>query len=80
MQQRKEASAALETVNKICVALLIVGGLNWGLIGLFNFDAVGWLFGGTTALISRIIFAIVGIAAICAIPGLFSSNPRREST
>ena len=41
----------METVNKICVALLIVGGLNWGLIGLFNFDAVGWLFGGTTALI-----------------------------
>ena len=70
----------MEIVNKICVALLIVGGLNWGLIGLFNFDAVGWLFGGTTALISRIIFVIVGIAAICAIPGLFAANPRRENT
>lgn len=63
----------MQTLNKIFVALLIVGGLNWGLVGLFNFDAVGWLFGGTTALLSRIVFVVVGAAAIGAIPGLFSS-------
>lgn len=63
----------MQTLNKIFVALLIVGGLNWGLVGLFNFDAVGWLFGGTTALLSRIVFVVVGAAAIGAIPGLFAT-------
>ena len=57
----------MQTLNKIFVALLIVGGLNWGLVGLFNFDAVGWLFGGTTALLSRIVFVVVGAAAIAAL-------------
>ena len=51
---------------KICVALLIVGGVNWGLIGLFSFDLVGWLFGGSASTI----FTLVGLAALGAIPGL----------
>lgn len=56
---------------KICIVLLIVGGLNWGLIGLFGFNLVAWMFGGATSAISRIIFALVGVAAVCAIPSLF---------
>lgn len=56
---------------KICVILLIVGGINWGLIGLFNFDVVAWLFGGAQSLLSRAVFTLVGVAALCAIPGLF---------
>ena len=63
MQQRKEASAALETVNKICVALLIVGGLNWGLIGLFRFDLVAFLF-GDMSWFSRIVYVLVGISGL----------------
>ena len=56
---------------KFWIVLLIVGGLNWGLVGLFSFDLVGWLFGGTASAISRIIFTLVGLAALGAIPSLF---------
>ena len=52
---------------------MIVGGINWGLIGLFQFDLVGWLLGGSTSLWSRIVYTAVGAAALCGIPGLFSN-------
>ena len=55
---------------KICLVLVIVGGVNWGLVGLFSFNLVGWLFGGSASTISRIIFTLVGLAALGAIPGL----------
>ncbi len=51
--------------------LVIIGAINWGCIGLFGFDIVGSLFGGQGAIISRIIFAIVGIAGLWAITFLF---------
>lgn len=69
----------MQTLYKICLVLLIIGGLNWGLVGLFSFDLVGWLFGGSASLLSRIIFVVVGISAICAIPSLFSSASRSGS-
>ena len=62
-------------LDKIALALVIIGGINWGLIGLFGFDLVGWLFGGTASLISRIVFTVIGAAALCAIPGLFAPGP-----
>ena len=40
--------------DKICLILAIVGCLNWGLVGLFSFDLVAWIFGGTDAILSRI--------------------------
>ena len=52
---------------KICVILIIIGGINWGLIGLFSFDAVAWLLGGSASLLSRAVYTVVGIAALCAI-------------
>ena len=58
--------------SKICIVLLIVGGINWGLVGLFSFDLVGWLFGGTASAMSRIIFTLVGLSALGAIPSLFT--------
>lgn len=58
---------------KICIALLIIGGLNWGLIGILNFDLVAFIFGGGS-LLSRIVYTIVGVAAVCSIPALFSSG------
>lgn len=61
----------MSVMYKICLVLLIVGGLNWGLVGLFNFNLVAWLFGGAASWLSRIIFILVGIAAICSIPALF---------
>ncbi len=56
---------------KICIVLIIVGGINWGLIGLLNFDAVAWLFGGAQTLLARAVYTVVGISAICSIPSLF---------
>jgi len=55
-----------------------VGGVNWGLVGLFQFDLVGWLLGGSTSVWSRIVFALVGLAALGAIPEMFSEEPEEE--
>lgn len=53
----------LNSFDWIAIILLVVGGLNWGLVGLFNFDLVATLFGEMTPL-SRIVYVIVGISAI----------------
>ena len=62
--------------KKVLLLLSIVGGINWGLIGLFSFDAVAWLLGGSASLLSRAVYTVVGIAALCAIPSLFGSEPQ----
>ena len=56
----------MEIMNKIFLGVLIIGGINWGLIGFFGFDLVAWLFGGQGALLSRIIYAAVGISGLYA--------------
>ena len=61
-------------LDRISLILLIVGGLNWGSIGLFKFDIVSWLFGGQADLISRIVYTIVGLSAIWCISLLFRSR------
>lgn len=58
--------------------LIIIGALNWGLIGFFGFDLVASVFGGQLSLISRIIFALVGLAGIYAISFLFPSKTVSE--
>ena len=60
----------------IALTLLIRGGINWGLVGIFNFDLVAWLFGGTDSIISRAIYIIVAISAIWCISLLFRSDQR----
>ena len=60
--------------KKLLLLLAIIGGINWGLIGLFSFDAVAWLLGGSASIWSRIVFTLVGIAALCGIPGLFTDE------
>ncbi len=59
---------------KICIVLIIVGGINWGLVGLFGFNLVAWLLGGAQSIFSRAVFTLVGAAAICAIPSLFDAG------
>lgn len=57
----------MPALNVIAMILLIIGGLNWGLVGLFNFDLVAALFGGTVgtySTLSRVIFTVVGLAAL----------------
>ena len=62
--------------DKIALTLLIIGGINWGLVGIFNFDLFAWLFGGTDSIISRAIYIIVAISAIWCISLLFRSDQR----
>lgn len=56
----------MKTLNIVALTLLIVGGLNWLLVGLFDFDLVAALFGGQDTILSRTIYVIVGICAIYA--------------
>lgn len=65
-------------INKIALLLVIVGGLNWGSIGLFGFDAVAWLCGGQASIISRIIYSLVGLGALWCITLLFRDNTTAE--
>ena len=62
-------------MDTIALILSIIGSLNWGLVGIFRFDLVAWLFGGQTATVSRIVYALVGLAGIWCITLLF----RRKS-
>ncbi|MBE6836191.1 MAG: DUF378 domain-containing protein [Clostridiales bacterium] len=61
-------------LDRISLILVIIGALNWGSIGLFRFDIVGWLFGGQGAIISRIIYTLVALAGIWCISLLFREN------
>ena len=58
----------------IALILSIIGCLNWGLIGVFQFDLVSWLFGGTGSLFSRLIYTVVGLAGLWSISFLFRKN------
>jgi uncharacterized membrane protein YuzA (DUF378 family) len=68
-----------KTLNGVAAALLIVGGLNWGLVAIAEFDLVAWLFGedfGTTNAATRIVYGLVGLAAVYGIAALLG---RRQS-
>ena len=65
----------MQTFYKACLILMIVGGINWGLVGLFRFDCVAFLFGGQTGAISRVIYALVGLAGLWCITMLFREDP-----
>ncbi|MEE1171057.1 MAG: DUF378 domain-containing protein [Ruminococcus sp.] len=58
-------------LDKIALTLLVIGGLNWGSIGIFQFDLVAFIGGGQTGIFSRIIYIIVGLAAIWCVTLLF---------
>ena len=58
-------------LNKIARVISIVGALNWGLIGLFSFDAVAWICGGVATLAARIIYTLVALGGIWCISLLF---------
>ena len=60
--------------DRICLILVIIGALNWGLVGLFEFDLVAWAFGGAAAVISRIVYTLIALAGIWCISLLFREN------
>lgn len=63
-------------IDKICLMLVILGSINWGLVGIFQFDLVAWLFGGSDAIVSRIIYSVIALAGIWCISLLFRDNGR----
>lgn len=65
-------------IDRIALLLLIVGGINWGSVGLFNFDIVGWIFGGTDTIGARIIYVIVALCALWCISLLFRERTTEE--
>ncbi|KKK38069.1 membrane protein [Mesobacillus campisalis] len=57
----------MKTVNLVALILLVVGGLNWLLVGLFEWDLVGGLFGGMDSALAKLVYILVGLAAIYSI-------------
>jgi len=66
-------------LDRISLILVIIGAINWGSIGLFKFDIVAWIFGGQGAIVSRIIYTIVGLAGIWCLSLLFRENEVLET-
>ena len=58
----------------LALILSIIGCLNWGLVGIFRFDLVAWLFGSQTALLSRILYTVIGLAGLWSISFFFRKN------
>ncbi len=61
-------------MDTISLLLSIIGCLNWGLVGIFRFDLVAWLFGSSASLVSRIIYTVIGLAGLWCISFLFRRN------
>lgn len=61
----------MSVISRIALALVIIGAINWGLIGLFQFDLVAAIFGGQDAALARVIYALVGISGLWCIGLLF---------
>ena len=66
-------------LDKTALTLAIVGALNWGAIGLFQFDIVAWLFGGQGAMLSRIVYTLVALAGVWCISMLFRDTAAAQS-
>lgn len=67
----------MSLIQRIALALTIIGAINWGLIGFFQFDLVAFLFGGQDAIISRVVYGLVGICGLINIGLLFTPNKHR---
>ena len=67
----------MRAINQITLLLLIVGGLNWGLVGLFEFDLVATIF-GEMSLLSRIVYTLVGVSAVWQILPLVRDDETRQ--
>ncbi len=68
-----------KNMDTIALILSIVGCLNWGLVGIFQFDLVAWLFGGAGSLFSRLVYTLVGLAGLWCISFLFRRNAVRDN-
>lgn len=67
----------METVKRIALTLVIIGAVNWGLIGLFQFDLVAAIFGGQDSALARVVYTLVGLSGLVSIAILF--DPMEET-
>lgn len=65
----------MKVIDKIALVLLIIGGLNWGSVGIFGLDIVGALFGGSASALSRLVYILVCLSAIWCITLFFREDP-----
>ena len=61
-------------MDKLALWILLIGGINWGLVGIFRFDLIAWAFGGSDSIISRILYIVVALSAIWCISLFFRKN------
>ncbi len=66
-------------MDTLCLILATIVAINWGLVGFARFDLVAWIFGGQTAGVSRVIYAVVGIAGLWCITMLFRKKGHQEA-
>ncbi|KXF74798.1 hypothetical protein ATN84_22920 [Paramesorhizobium deserti] len=69
----------MRALNIITLFLVIIGGLNWGLVGLFQFDLVAAIFGGQQSALARVVYILVGLSAVWQLIPLAQSFSDRES-
>lgn len=69
----------MKAINIITLALIIIGGINWGLVGLAQFDLVAAIFGGQDAPLARLVYILVGLSALWQLVPLFGAGSRGES-
>lgn len=68
----------MSVFKKILLLLAIIGGINWGIYGVWGFNAVGWLLGGSLSWLSRTVFILVGLASLCLILSLCMGDPGKS--
>ena len=64
----------ISIIDRLALALVVLGALNWGLIGIFGFNLVSWIFGSVTVL-SRLVYILVGLGGIWSLSLLFRPGP-----
>lgn len=69
----------MSMISRIALALVIIGALNWGLIGFFKFDLVATLFGGQGAILSRIVYGLVGLSGLVCLGLLFKPSEEMDT-
>ena len=65
-------------IDRIALVLAVIGALNWGSVGLFQFDVVAWICGGAGTVLARIIYTIVALAGVWCISLVFRSDETVE--
>lgn len=65
-------------IDTIALIFVIIGGINWGSVGLFSFDLVAWICGGPATVVARVIYTLVGLSALWCISLLFRSRDEAD--